>query len=209
MNPKIKLNIERITKKILIDEKIIELPISAERIADLYCNLSFDKRNLDNYSENGIVWAAIDIKHKVICFNSSKMNELNNNLGLKNFTIAHEVGHWVLHRNDSQDKLPGFDGEIIICRGENSNDERESQANYFAATLLMPEDFVRNAFEDVPQIFNYGTLCDLADQFNVSKRAMKIRLEELNLVYTKDYKNFYLSKAEMAEVLGGQQKLFF
>ena len=202
------LKIEQITKKILFDENIIAPPISSERIADLYYDLSFDKRNLDKYSNNGIVWAAIDIKHKVICFNSSKMDELDNNLGLKNFTIAHEVGHWALHRNEILDKLPDFDSEVIICRGENVYDERERQANYFAANLLMPEDFVKTAFEDVSQVFYYGTLCDLAEQFNVSKQAMKIRLEELHLAYTKDMITFYRSKLEMAEVLGGQQKLF-
>ena len=73
----------------------------------------------------------------------------------------------------------------------------------------MPEDFVKTAFEDVSQVFYYGTLCDLAEQFNVSKKSMRIRLEELHLAYAKDMITFYRSKLEMAEVLGGQQKLFF
>src|SRR5436305_9720798 len=60
--------------------------------------------------------------------------------GRKNFTVAHEIGHFV---------LPGHEDADLVCTSaevgnwSNSAKEFEREANEFAAELLMPEPLVR------------------------------------------------------------------
>ncbi|WP_369282175.1 ImmA/IrrE family metallo-endopeptidase [Oscillibacter sp. GMB15532] len=87
------------------------------------------------------------------------------------FTIAHELGHKILHiANDSDDV-------IISFRCLKNNREREADA--FAAELLMPRDMVK---EEHGKLF-YPLVSQLAETFRVSKAAMKNRLDELGLSY--------------------------
>ena len=53
------------------------------------------------------------------------------------FTLAHEIGHVVLHFGDGS----SFIDDSITIAGK-STDEKEQEANYFAACLLMPADDV-------------------------------------------------------------------
>lgn len=53
------------------------------------------------------------------------------------FTLAHEIGHVVLHIENTT----SFIDDTITISGR-STDEKEQEANYFAACLLMPADEV-------------------------------------------------------------------
>lgn len=59
----------------------------------------------------------------------------------KLFSIAHEIGHWVLHSRDKERPRINFYSNPVI--DENQTVE-EQEANAFAAELLMPYDEVRN-----------------------------------------------------------------
>jgi IrrE N-terminal-like domain len=69
--------------------------------------------------------------------------------GRYNFTLAHEIGHHVLHR---ELYLAARDGEPcdILCRETGEKPLIESQADRFAAALLMPEQVVRRTVEEYP-----------------------------------------------------------
>jgi hypothetical protein len=64
-------------------------------------------------------------------------------LGRYNFTVAHEIGHWQLHRSyvaNSPKAMP-FDAPshpTFICRSSQKHKPIEWQANRFASCLLMP-----------------------------------------------------------------------
>ena len=201
--------IEKIANNILQTEEITAPPILATDIADFVYDLSFEKRNLDNCSTAGDVLAAINITAKVITINSSKDYELFSNEGRKNFTIAHELGHYVLHRDMKRSSFVAPQTEIIFCREiGNFKGNIERQADLFAVYLLMPENLVRAEYDKIQQPFNECALRYLADKFCVSKQAMKNRLSwELNLLYIDKVGNYYKNKAEFQE-MGGQQKLF-
>lgn len=201
--------IEKIANKILEAEKILKPPIKAEEIADFVYDLNFEEKNLNNYSNSGDVLAAIDINNKLIIINSSKKQELYANEGRKNFTIAHELGHYVLHRDITDSKFVDLQTKIIFCREVgNFNNKIERQADLFAVYLLMPERMVRNEYSKIKEPFNEKNLKQLADKFCVSMETMKIRLwRELNLIYVDKSGNYYRNKAEALEA-GGQQKLF-
>lgn len=86
-----------------------------------------------------------------------------------NFTIAHELGHYVLHQNKPND---------IFYRNNSleSDQKEEKEANCFAAALLMPRKFVEifwGAFRDVD---------DIAKRFCVSRAAAYYRLKNLRLI---------------------------
>ena len=201
--------IEKIASNIIQNENITKPPISATEIADLVYDLSFEKRNLDDCSTDGDVLAAININTKVITINSSKDYELFSNEGRKNFTIAHELGHYVLHKEMKDSALIDLQTDIIFCREVgNFKCDIERQADLFAVYLLMPENLVRTEYDKITQPFDERTLRYLADIFCVSKQAMKNRLSwELNLLYVDKAGNYYRNKAEFQET-GGQQKLF-
>jgi hypothetical protein len=86
----------------------------------------------------------------------------------RRFTIAHEIGHFVLHPH-----------RLAPQRGGGVNaawQAQEREADLFAAELLMPEDLVREA------VFSYGPDVErLADHFDVSRQAMQTRLKWMGL----------------------------
>ena len=97
----------------------------------------------------------------------------------KRFSIAHELGHHFLHLSE--------DGEIVDKRADMFRQKepssgqftgerlREIQANWFAAALLMPEEFVREEWTKNPSIAH------MAQVFNVSEEAMGYRVDSLDL----------------------------
>ncbi len=102
----------------------------------------------------------------------------NHSNNRKRYTIAHEIGHYVLHRDD----VAAFvDPELNLYRSKDSRGEvgsqgdMEIQANIFASALLMPAELVETA---------YGKCRDvaaLARLFLVSSEAMGHRIVHLDL----------------------------
>ena len=113
--------------------------------------------------------------------------------GRFNFTLAHEIGHWCLHRGRDEVRLATGDlfgapaAPSIICRTSERRERIEIQADAFAGCLLMPRDLLVRAWrrrarrgrrDDVVG----PTVRRLAEEFEVSPAAMRIRLERLGLV---------------------------
>jgi len=98
------------------------------------------------------------------------------------FTIAHELGHHLLHANRDLFVDRNY---IVHFRDENSStgfDPLEVEANQFAAELLMPADRVRDLFNKHPfDIDDESALRRLAKTFGVSPTAMAVRLSTLGL----------------------------
>ncbi|MBZ9960338.1 MULTISPECIES: ImmA/IrrE family metallo-endopeptidase [unclassified Mesorhizobium] len=98
----------------------------------------------------------------------------------KRFTAAHELGHFMMHR-DLLKKHKHLDR--LFDEAANRNPERpldykhEVQANQFASSLLMPK-------VTIERLLNEGvtTIHDLALRFDVSRLAMEYRLKTLGLI---------------------------
>lgn len=84
----------------------------------------------------------------------------------RRFTIAHEIGHYVLH----QDRIGDGITDDALYRSKLGG-AIEVQANRFAADLLIPDHLLRRAIED-----GMESVEDLAHHFDVSKSSMSIRL---------------------------------
>jgi Zn-dependent peptidase ImmA (M78 family) len=89
----------------------------------------------------------------------------------RRFTLAHELGHYLLHRDL-------MDTELVDDKMYRSplGSWYERQANRFAADLLLPAHLVRSEFKA-----GNWTVGELAQIFDVSDQAIRIRLEELGL----------------------------
>lgn len=100
------------------------------------------------------------------------------------FTIAHELGHYELHR----DKSDLFIDKQFIYRSKFSNDspanqEMEQEANYFASAILMPSDLVRKEVDKIKlDLRSEEAIKELATKFDVSTTAMSIRISNLGFL---------------------------
>lgn len=104
----------------------------------------------------------------------------------RHFSVAHEVGHFVLHY------LPKAGGDTYRCTPEDMergsepsgtgaaavHGRQEWEANLFAAELLMPEQSLLAMYRVVG-----GSVSRLAKHFCVSPQAMEIRLKRFTLPF--------------------------
>lgn len=123
-------------------------PIPIDDIVEGLLNLSLGVADLRGRLGNDVLGATwLDEGHVVID------SSLEGNLGRFEFTLAHETGHWQLHRpiiEMEKVTVPLFARELdakatpaIVCRTSKRRDSAEWQADTFAACLLMPASDVR------------------------------------------------------------------
>jgi Zn-dependent peptidase ImmA (M78 family) len=102
----------------------------------------------------------------------------------RRFTIAHELGHFELHK----DKSDLFVDKQFIYRSLNSkntpvNQQMEQEANLFASAILMPTDYLRKEIEKTDiDLGNEEAIKHLSKLFEVSSTAMSIRISSLGLI---------------------------
>ena len=99
------------------------------------------------------------------------------------FTIAHELGHLVLHRDKIEGTVHVDKVFAVLMRDVDAAagmDAIEIEANCFAAALLMPEVLLRSSLRSrVLDIDDEKPLVELAQKFRVSRQAMEFRLGNL------------------------------
>jgi Zn-dependent peptidase ImmA (M78 family) len=99
------------------------------------------------------------------------------------FTIAHELGHLLLHRGKEVHIDRTFRVNLRDDVSSKAVDREEIEANTFAAELLMPRAMLS---EDMgSQQIDYESeeaLAELAKRYRVSLQAMTFRLANLGLV---------------------------
>ena len=99
--------------------------------------------------------------------------------GRYRFTLAHELAHWILHK----ELFTGTNAAASHCASESNDDLIEWQANYLAQAILMPAGQVKRGFYPLRMQGKNTTAIVglLATTFGVSKQAMEIRLDDLGL----------------------------
>jgi Zn-dependent peptidase ImmA (M78 family) len=105
------------------------------------------------------------------------------------FTIAHELGHFILHHNSTQTEQLFVDKNFLIkYRGLQKYNQteilQEQEANAFAAELLMPKSLIEAELskKDYMDFSESQLIEELAKVFDVSVIAMSYRLANLNSV---------------------------
>jgi Zn-dependent peptidase ImmA (M78 family) len=101
------------------------------------------------------------------------------------FTIAHELGHYELHRDQDQHLFidKGFKVMFRSSQPYYSDAQiKEREANEFAASILMPESLLREELVKLDLDYTDETAIRLlAKRFGVSSVAMSYRIANLNL----------------------------
>lgn len=100
----------------------------------------------------------------------------------KRFTLAHELGHLVLHLRAKLD--------------DRTDQDKEIEANQFAAEFLMPELDIRN---DLTHL-SIGKLGGLKDYWQVSMRSLVYRAKSLKIIAESRATNLYIELSRLGYV---------
>lgn len=146
-------------------------------------NIQKDKKDLKIYiseklAENvsGVIMFVPEESFFAILVNKNKSNTR------QHFTVAHELGHYFLHQAEIKEEIFVDEENVLdragmLFRRDSAVSTRlETEANNFAASLIMPTDLVKKAWADLQKVE------DCAQLFQVSIEAMSIRLSRLGLL---------------------------
>ncbi len=160
-------------KKILDHLKITQPPVPVDKVArHLGAQIRFSPFN-------GDISGMIYIKDNVPIIGVNSLQHPNR----QRFTIAHECGHLVLHR-DLITREVHIDKTFPVLRRDDKSatgtERIEIQANQFAAELTMPRalllQVVKNQAIDID---DSELVRRLAQQFKMSTEAMSVRMSNL------------------------------
>jgi Zn-dependent peptidase ImmA (M78 family) len=148
----------------------IKVPFLAkEYSAQKYCNDPISLvagENLKNF-DGALFRAPAHKKGWGIIYNSAIRSA-----GRVNFTLAHEFGHYLIHRHAYPDGIRC--GEQDVVRWDSEYGQVEHQANVFAANLLMPLDDYRRQIDPTAKV-DLNMLSYVAGRYEVSLIAAILR----------------------------------
>ncbi|HVX56095.1 MAG TPA: ImmA/IrrE family metallo-endopeptidase [Candidatus Saccharimonadales bacterium] len=103
----------------------------------------------------------------------------------RNFTAAHELGHYLLHDFDDVHVDRDFKVWLRSDASSKGTDVEEKEANLFAAELLMPARFLKRDVEKIGtvDVIDADVLQELAGKYGVSTQAMTFRLAYLGYLH--------------------------
>jgi len=127
---------------------------------------------------NGGGYKLIPVKAGTVIIDASLIN--NRSDGRFRFTCAHELAHWVLHK-EFYTQLGETAAMTSVVRSSETDVVIERQADRLGCYLLMPKGAVKTAFYNASGSAGNKTAV-LAELFGVSRQAMQIRLEEMRLL---------------------------
>lgn len=113
------------------------------------------------------------------------INKIANQLNVRRrFTLAHELGHYMLHLAPLTTwNNEAFVDEKISFNRDDEWDHREMEANGFAAQLLMPAHIVKDKVNSYTKKNQPLDIEKLSNEFEVSKVAMQYRLKSLGIEF--------------------------
>lgn len=166
--------IENKSFNILESENLLHFPIDVNKLAHNLEIKIFEENMEDNisgllYLKNGTPYIGVNSSHHP---------------NRKRFTIAHELGHYVLHHPKDNDVI--VDKKLFIFpRAEelSSGYEKEKEANKFAASLLMPKALLeRIIIQEEIDLDDDNAITKLSEIVLVSEQALTYRLLNLGFI---------------------------
>lgn len=119
-------------------------PFPVEALIEQHLGLTLEYEDLETMIGEPDILGALWVEEKRVVIDKRL---LDSNEGRFCFTCAHEVGHWILHRDFLVSWASFYrGGQAFICRKVSAHLRVEWQANAFASCLLMPEEAVRDSF---------------------------------------------------------------
>lgn len=141
-------------------------PVKVERIAE---HLGYRIQYFESTPDTRDVAGAVSFVDRVIYLNDSDPARW------QMFACAHELGHIVLHA-DQEEGIA--DLRAALTAGA-QHTQREHEANWFAAALLMPSAVFAETWRACE-----GDIAAVAGKFGVCKTAVHDRARELELLFS-------------------------
>lgn len=175
-------------------------PLDPTRVAE-FLGLDTEIITLSWEDEEAIAAMIWPIEHKIL------INENSDQLsrGFQESSIAHEIGHWILHVDHQQveiyKKKQNLGLKTVpppplhrLYRDKEQN-SIERQAQYFAGCLLMPRYILEEKCQG-RDLTNWHHLYAIKDELGVTISNLKNRLEDLGWIHIpKNSKQIYLGNA--------------
>ena len=189
----------------------------------------FDASLVADFLDLGVVWDYIPpdeggaIAARILP--TQRLIEINEEIldkpqGFQESTLAHEIGHWMLHIN--QDEVDGVVKQLeldlgdygkpkeleqlFVCRraGGRKIDSIEWQVQYFASCLLTPKSILEEKRKG-RDLTKWSNLYQIRDELGVSISNLTYRLQEFGRIsIPKGSRTIYRGPAEVK----GQTQLF-
>lgn len=157
-------NTKQIVNQLLVKAKQTSPPVELEKIISLWAGLSLE---FDELKHEGYLVDLGGFGKEIVIRSSAPLSR-------QRFTIAHELGHLVLEEH--QIKL---DNCVSFRSKETGNNFIEKWCDKFAASLLMPEEWI---LRDIRQSRIKGliqSILGLPNTYNVSNTAFRKRITEI------------------------------
>lgn len=169
MNPG---RVEAEASKLLKKSGINSAPVDVELVAKML-GVEIEYDDLDD-DVSGFL--SVDSTRSVAVINE------NHHPNRQRFTIAHELGHFVLHVEADEGLF--IDKKYTVHHRDHKSSlgtiEKEREANLFASALLMPKKIIQGLLDDVRvDFFDEFETHSLAKQLGVSEQALGFRLARL------------------------------
>ena len=107
----------------------------------------------------------------------------NHHENRKRFSMAHELGHYLLHRTARSIFVDASEQKFYRdAEASTGTKLQEIEANAFAAELLMPQESIEERVTETLTMLDEPIIEKLAAEFCVSQSAMIFRLQKLRLL---------------------------
>jgi len=136
--------------------EITSPPVPIDEIVELHLELSLELKDMQQLFGFADVHGALWVNERRVGIDQSlDPDRWPAKQGRYHFTLAHEAGHWRLHRQlyvrrtDERSLLPdGDERPGYVCRSSEAKKPIEWQADFFAANLMMPREMVNRAWHE-------------------------------------------------------------
>jgi Zn-dependent peptidase ImmA (M78 family) len=203
---------ERLSQLARILARPLAPPISIDLLAEHVLGLDFLWEAIDELPRETVL-GALHPHKRLIIMNDKHRTLFNTKPGLERFTKGHEMGHWdlfidqgalehptlfVLEERNPFTRRRSPVGDVTVMKwllsfpeGQDvlrdlksrADDPDEARAvNRYAAAILMPKDLLRAEVGKIDRT-RWSNLYKIAERFEVTISALKVRLHQLGLLY--------------------------
>ena len=220
----------------------LSLPVPVDLFGEMVLKLDLLWEGIDEFPGEFILGGIVPENRRVV-LNENRRGEMEEKPGLERFTLGHEFGHWDLFVDKATLRHPGLFGDeekgafayrssvvgevAIIKKLEGSPEGRKllkeiagradepdeaRSVNRYAASILMPRSLVREEVSKIDQT-QWPELYRLKDKFGVTISSLRVRLEQLGLLYIKgdtpyESRDAAVGRRRCSESAGGPSYFF-
>lgn len=172
-------------EQLLSSAKVLAPPVPVDQIIRSQ-GIEITRKRFDDET-SGLIYVDPNSGYAVIGLN------VNHSKTRQRFTLAHELGHFLLHKQQSGGLHVDDQDFFLRFRDHHSSDgsdRDEREANAFAAELLMPSVFLERdtkKLQDGVSLSDETVLRELASTYGVSLQALSFRLVNLGIIDTTSF----------------------